>query len=147
MAGQDIRNVEYWQALYRKSLLRFFVLSELAKKPMHGYEIGTAVAVCCDWARPADAMIYPTLREFEDAGLIRCEEVHVGGRRRNVCTLTGSGRQAYEAAATAWSYALPQVEQAVRAAGIDPACCSVPNVTSRIPALSGRQVNREGMAP
>jgi DNA-binding PadR family transcriptional regulator len=116
--------VEYWQALYRKSLLRFFLLSELAKRPAHGYEIGSFVAVCCDWQRPADAMIYPTLRELEEGGYISCEEAEVAGRRRKVCSLTGRGLEAYRAAARAWARALPQIELAIRAAGADPECSS-----------------------
>jgi DNA-binding PadR family transcriptional regulator len=121
-------SVEYWQGLYRKSLLRFFLLAELAKKPMHGYEAATAVAVCCDWPRPADAMIYPMLRELEEGGYIECQEALDGRRRRNVCRLTDRGQAAYRAAAQAWAFALPQLERAVKATGVEPGCCALPNV-------------------
>ncbi len=121
-AERALGSVEYWQALYRKSLLRFFLLSELAKRPGHGYEIASFVAVCCDWKRPADAMIYPMLHELEEGGYITCETAEVSGRQRKVCRLTERGMQAYRAAARAWALVLPQIEQAVTAAGVDPAC-------------------------
>lgn len=128
-SGHALDSVEYWQTLYRKSLLRFFLLSELAKKPMHGYEIASSVAVCCDAQRPADAMIYPTLRELEAGGYVECVAEEVSGRQRKVCRLTDRGRQAYAAAAQAWANALPQVEAAVKAAGVQPACCGAPAVS------------------
>jgi DNA-binding PadR family transcriptional regulator len=129
-AEHALDTVDYWKALYRKSLLRFFLLGELAKRPMHGYEIGSFVAVCCDWKRPADAMIYPTLRELEEGGYIVCEVEEVSGRQRKVCRLTDRGRSAYEAAAKAWALALPQIEIAVRAAGVEPTCCTGDEVCS-----------------
>jgi DNA-binding PadR family transcriptional regulator len=123
-AEHALDTVEYWQALYRKSLLRFFMLAELAKRPMHGYEIGSAVAVCCDSDRPADAMIYPMLRELQDGGYLACESEEVSGRQRRVCKLTERGQAAYKAAAMAWANALPQMEDAVRRAGVQPSCCA-----------------------
>lgn len=124
-AQHDLTQVAYWQGLNRKSLLRFFLLAELNRRPMHGYEIATSVASCCDGVRPTDAMIYPTLRELEEGGYITCEEAEAGGRRRKVCSLTQRGRTAYEAAARAWSFALPQIERAIGNADLDPACCAV----------------------
>ncbi len=112
----------YWQSLNRKSLLRFFVFSALAERPMHGYELADAVSVCCDGVRPTDAMIYPTLKELEKNGYIVCETELNGERKRRVCTLTERGHQAYRSAAQAWTQALPQIESAVHSAGIT-ACC------------------------
>jgi PadR family transcriptional regulator PadR len=114
----------YWQTLNRKSLLRFFLFSALAEKPMHGYELADAVSTCSDGVRPTDAMIYPTLKELEANGYIVCRPEAVGERRRNVCTLTEQGLQAYRAAAEAWSWALPKIETAIHSAGVT-GCCDV----------------------
>lgn len=141
-ADHTLDTVQYWKALYRKSLLRFFLLAELAKRPMHGYEIGSFVAVCCDWKRPADAMIYPTLRALEEGGYIVCEVKEVSGRQRKVCRLTDRGRSAYEAAAKAWTVALPQIKIAVEAAGVHPACCSGDEVYSA-QATPDRHLNKD----
>ena len=115
--------VEYWQGLNRKSLLRFFLFSALHSRPMHGYEIASAIAVCCDGARPTDAMIYPTLKELESEGLLVCTPEQAGGRTRNVCKLTETGEEAFRAAARAWASALPQIESAIRDAGVESECC------------------------
>lgn len=122
----QLAGIEYWQALNRKSLLRFFLFSALAERPMHGYELADAVSVCCDGVRPTDAMIYPTLKELETNGYISCQSVATGARKRNVCTLTEKGMKAYRAAAQAWAQALPQIESAVHSAGVT-GCCSTEN--------------------
>lgn len=120
---QHMTGVGYWQALNRKSLLRFFLFAALAKNPMHGYELADAVAVCCDGVRPTDAMIYPTLKELEANSYISCRAESTGARTRNICTLTQKGMDAYRAAAQAWSQAMPQIESAVHSAGVT-ACCT-----------------------
>lgn len=112
----------YWQSLNRKSLLRFFLFSALAERPMHGYELADAVSVCCDGVRPTDAMIYPTLKELEKNGYITCETELNGERRRKVCSLTEKGHEAFRSAAKAWSQAMPQIESAVHAAGVTDCC-------------------------
>jgi DNA-binding PadR family transcriptional regulator len=120
--AHDMTDVGYWQSLNRKSLLRFFLFAALHERPMHGYEIATEVSVCCDGARPTDAMIYPTLKELESDGYIVCSVKSDGARQRRVCALTEKGEAAFRAAARAWAQALPQIESAVHAAGVT-ACC------------------------
>lgn len=121
--AHDLTELAYWQGLNRKSLLRFFLLAELSKRSMHGYEIANAVSVCCDGVRPTDAMIYPTLRELEQGGYISCETASDGARNRRVCTLTAKGLEAYRAAATAWAWSLGQIESAIDGAGVARNCC------------------------
>ena len=124
LASHELTAIPYWQGLNRKSLLRFFLLAELSKRSMHGYEIANAISVCCDGVRPTDAMIYPTLRELEEGGYITCEDASEGGRTRRVCTLTPKGRKAHEAAATAWAWSLGQIESAIDSAGVARNCCN-----------------------
>jgi DNA-binding PadR family transcriptional regulator len=128
----DLTAVEYWQSLNRKSLLRFFLFAALYERPMHGYEIANAVAVCCDGARPTDAMVYPTLKELEANGYIDCSVESNGARQRKVCALTEKGVAAFRAAAQAWAQALPQIESAVHAAGVTACCGNGRNATEEI---------------
>lgn len=121
--ANDLADVAYWQALNRKSLLRFFMLHQLSSGPTHGYEIGSRIALCCD-ARPTDAMIYTMLKELASGGYVEHETVVVNGRTRKVYSLSEPGFEAYRAAAGAWSMVLPQIEMAVKEAGVDPACCT-----------------------
>mgnify|MGYP000008702419 FL=1 len=113
----------YWQTLNRKSLLRFFSLHQLSSGPLHGYEIGTQIALCCD-SRPTDAMIYPMLKELATGGYVELEIAVINGRKRKVYSLSERGFEAYRAAARAWAMVLPQIEMAVKEAGVEPACCT-----------------------
>ena len=127
----NLASVDYWQTLNRKSLLRFFMLQQLSSGPMHGYEIGTRVALCCD-ARPTDAMIYPMLKELETGGYVELENAVINGRKRKIYSLSGLGVEAYRASAQAWAMVLPQIETAVKEAGIEPACCTTMTIDASI---------------
>jgi DNA-binding PadR family transcriptional regulator len=129
--SNDLLDIGYWQTLNRKSLLRFFMLQQLSQGPMHGYEIGTRIALCCD-ARPTDAMIYPMLKELETGGYVEMETAVIGGRTRKNYSLSQRGVKAYRASAQAWSNVLPQIESAVKEAGVEPACCSTMVIDSSI---------------
>ncbi|MCH7984836.1 MAG: PadR family transcriptional regulator [Chloroflexi bacterium] len=121
--ANDLADVAYWQTLNRKSLLRFFMLQQLNTGPMHGYEIGSRIALCCD-ARPTDAMIYTMLKELASGGYVEFETAVISGRTRKTYSLSEPGIKAYQAAAQAWSMVLPQIEMAVKEAGVEPACCT-----------------------
>lgn len=121
--SNDLTDIGYWQALNRKSLLRFFTLLQLSSGPMHGYEIGTRIALCCD-TRPTDAMIYPMLKELETGGYVELETAVINGRRRKIYSLSELGFEAYRSAAQAWTMVLPQIEMAVKEAGVETTCCT-----------------------
>ena len=129
--ANDLADIAYWQALNRKSLLRFFMLQQLNTGPMHGYEIGSRIALCCD-ARPTDAMIYTMLKELASGGYVEFETVVKSGRTRKIYSLSGTGFAAYRAAAQAWSMVLPQIEMAVKEAGEKPACCTTMVIDSSV---------------
>ena len=129
--ANNLVDVGYWQTLNRKSLLRFFLLQQLSSGPMHGYEIGSRIALCCD-ARPTDAMIYPMLKELETGGYVELETAVINGRKRKIYSLSSLGFDAYRASASAWSTVLPQIEMAVKEAGVEPACCTTMVIDSRI---------------
>ena len=121
--ANDLADVAYWQSLNRKSLLRFFMLQQLHTSPMHGYEIGSRIALCCE-VRPTDAMIYTMLKELASGGYVEFESMVISGRTRKIYSLSDLGSRAYQAAAQAWSMVLPQIEMAVKEAGVEPACCT-----------------------
>ncbi|MBT3862395.1 MAG: PadR family transcriptional regulator [Chloroflexi bacterium] len=133
----DLASIDYWQSLNRKSLLRFFMLQQLSTGPMHGYEIATRIALSCD-ARPTDAMIYPMLKELETGGYVELETVVVNGRKRKNYSLSVLGNEAYRASAQAWANVLPQLETAVKEAGVETACCTTTVIDS---SIFGEQVD------
>ena len=69
-------------------------------------------------------MIYPLLKELETGGYVELEIAVINGRKRKVYSLSERGFEAYRAAARAWAMVLPQIEMAVKEAGVEPACCT-----------------------
>ena len=111
---QALDSPQYWDLTVRRAVSRLFVLSALAERPMHGYELVQAVAEesgnCC---APSDAAIYPTIRDLSEGGYITCEAASQGARKRNVCTLTDRGHDALEVAAEAWGEVLPHLARVI----------------------------------
>lgn len=115
----ELNESEYWEMLINRSVSRFFLLTALHQRPMHGYEVAKFIKAtgCCD---PSDAMIYPALRELLEGGYLECNTESTGGRERKVCSLTEKGEEAYRAAALAWERVLPVISQAAEEAGKRP---------------------------
>ncbi len=105
---------EHWDLTVRRAVSRLFILAALADRPMHGYELGKAVADgsgnCCT---PSDAAVYPALKELSEGGFVARETLSQGGRRRSVCTLTQDGHDVLATAAEAWGAVLPHLERVV----------------------------------
>ncbi|MCC5969240.1 MAG: PadR family transcriptional regulator [Pararhodobacter sp.] len=93
----------YWQGTIKMSLSKYFVLSVLHHKPMHGYEVVQAVERttkgCCS---PTEGTVYPMLNEFAAGGYLAVHSEIVQGRERKVYTLTDKGRAAFQTAVAAW---------------------------------------------
>jgi DNA-binding PadR family transcriptional regulator len=81
--------------MVRRGEVRTLILSALATKPMHGYEVIQALEAQSGgrW-RPSAGSIYPTLQLLADEGLVTADETD--GRR--VYALTDEGRAAADAA-------------------------------------------------
>jgi DNA-binding PadR family transcriptional regulator len=79
----------------RRGEVRPLILSTLAQRPMHGYEVIQELETQSGgrW-RPSAGSVYPTLQLLSDEGLVTSEEVD--GRR--TYTLTEAGRDAAAAA-------------------------------------------------
>ena len=99
----DYSDRAYWQGTIKMSLSKFFVLSALHQKPMHGYEVVQAVARmtkgCCS---PTEGTVYPMLNEFESGHYLSSQDEVVQGRARKVYCLTAKGREAFKVAVAAW---------------------------------------------
>lgn len=99
----DFLSRAYWNGTIKMSLSKFFILSVLHHKPMHGYDVARAVERttngCCS---PTEGTIYPVLREFEEGGYLTSASEVVCGRERKVYTLTAKGREAFKVAVEAW---------------------------------------------
>ncbi len=99
----DYTDRAYWQGTIKMSLSKFFVLSVLHQKPMHGYEVVQAVerttGGCCS---PTEGTVYPVLNEFAAGGYLSSHIEAVQGRERKVYSLTDKGREAFQTAVAAW---------------------------------------------
>jgi PadR family transcriptional regulator, regulatory protein PadR len=99
----DYSDPSYWRGTIKMSLSKFFVLSVLHRKPMHGYEVVQAVEKstngCCS---PSEGTVYPVLNEFEAGGYLSSSNEVVQGRSRKVYALTEKGRDAFQVAVDAW---------------------------------------------
>ena len=107
----SLEQAEHWELAVRRAVSRVFLLSALAERPMHGYELAQEIGVrsgeCC---APSDAAIYPALRELQEGGYITCEVASQGKRSRNVCTLTDAGREVLAVAAESWGKVMPHLQ-------------------------------------
>lgn len=73
--------------------LRFVILSYIAEKPAHGYEIMKGIAEKMGGAyAPSAGVVYPTLSQLEDEGLATV--VAEGGKK--LYTITDAGRKELE---------------------------------------------------
>ena len=117
----DYADKAYWHRTIKMSLSKFFVLSVLHRKPMHGYEIVQAVERttngCCS---PTEGTVYPMLNEFEAGGYLSARAEIVQGRERKIYKLTKKGRAAFQAAVGAWTEATQCILAGKAAAGITP---------------------------
>ncbi|MCC5812235.1 MAG: PadR family transcriptional regulator [Ectothiorhodospiraceae bacterium] len=99
----DYGDPSYWRGTIKMSLSKFFVLSVLHRKPMHGYEVVQAVEKttngCCS---PTEGTVYPMLNEFEAGGYLHSTMEVVHGRQRKIYTVTDKGRHAFQVAVDAW---------------------------------------------
>ena len=120
MDRTNLRSEGYWEFLIKKSVSRFFLLSSLHERPMHGYDIAKHIETCCEgWCKPTDGMIYPTLKELVGEGYLQCASETIGGRTRKLCRLTSKGEEAYRAGARVWAGVLPYLRASVERAGVD----------------------------
>ena len=102
-AEVDYTSPTYWHGLIKMSLSKFFILSVLNQRSMHGYEIAKAVEECTKGCcSPSSGALYPVLKEFVEDDYVTCETEVVSGRQRKVYTLTDKGRQAFKVAVQAW---------------------------------------------
>jgi len=104
----------YWENLVKRSLCRFFLLSQLAKGPVHGYRLNQAIKDACQGCcEPTEAMVYSTMKELMEGGYVECRTEEHQGRKRRVCWLTPVGEESFRAAARVWQRTLPAVGEAV----------------------------------
>jgi PadR family transcriptional regulator PadR len=114
----DLTTPEHWETAINRAASRMFVLAAIAEGPGHGYALARRVRDMCDGCcDPSAGVMYPAIRDLESEGLIACAREAVGGRERNVCTLTAKGEAALRTAAQAWARHLPAIRRVVESAG------------------------------
>ena len=105
---------EYWESLVKKSLCRFILLSQLAKGPLHAYGVNQAIKEACNGCcEPTEAMVYSTMKELQENGLVDSRVEEHQGRRRRVCWLTPEGLEAFESAGKVWERMLPAIQDCI----------------------------------
>ena len=113
----SMQDEAYWENLVKRSLCRFLLLGQLAKGPVHGYQLNLAIRDACQGCcEPTEAMVYSTMKELVEGGYAVCRMEEHHGRQRRVCWLTGEGQGAFRAAGLVWQKMLPTVEEAVNQA-------------------------------
>jgi len=99
----DLLSREYWNGTIKMSLSKFFILSALDEKPLHGYDIASEVERktdgCCS---PKEGTIYPVLKQFAEGGYVTFEIEVVSGRERKVYSITDKGREAFKIGLQEW---------------------------------------------
>jgi len=96
-----------------KGTLSLLILSVLARRPMYGYAIVTAMREdtngAFEWTEGA---LYPSLHKLEAAGLIRGQwQGDPGTRRRRYYYLTDKGRRALSEKRDSWKRLCRAVNQ------------------------------------
>ena len=122
MAKEGMQHEAYWENLVKRSLCRFLLLAQLDKGPVHGYRLNQAIKDACQGCcEPTEAMVYSTMKELVDGGIVECRMEEHQGRQRRVCWLTPAGNESFRAAARVWEKMLPKVEDSVAQAlhGVD----------------------------
>ncbi len=110
----SMQDEAYWENLVKRSLCRFLLLGQLAKGPVHGYQLNLAIRDACQGCcEPTEAMVYSTMKELVEGGYVVCRMEEHQGRQRRVCWLTEDGQEAFRAAGLVWRKMLPTVEEAV----------------------------------
>jgi PadR family transcriptional regulator len=89
----------------KKGSAELLILSLLARRPMHGYELSKLIEVRSDGAvRFKVASLYPLLYRLEQAGLIQGRWVEKAGqRRRRHYRVTAEGHKRLDVQRRTWA--------------------------------------------
>lgn len=76
---------------------KFVILGFLLDESLSGYEIGGLIKQSTNnfW-QESDASIYPTLKLLTNEGLVSSQTAYVGKRRKEIFSITDSGREAFK---------------------------------------------------
>ena len=83
------------------------------------------------------------LKELETDGYVELETAVINGRNRKIYSLSGLGVDAYRASAQVWAMVLPQIETAVKEAGVETPCCTTMVIDSSIIELRGLEPEKQ----
>lgn len=74
------------------NITKFYTLLLLNEGPRHGYEIMVELGKKIG-KKPSAGQIYPLMKSLKKKGLVTCETISVGDRKRKVYTLTQEGKK------------------------------------------------------
>ena len=74
------------------NLTKFYLLTILTKKPMHGYEIMEEIGTVLG-KRPSAGQIYPLINFLNKGGFLKQKIENIGQKKRKVYSLTEKGEK------------------------------------------------------
>lgn len=77
---------------YTTNLTKFYLLTVLGKKPMHGYEIIEELGMLLG-KKPSAGQIYPLINNLNKKGFLNLKVELIGRRRKKVYSLTENGKK------------------------------------------------------
>lgn len=79
----------------QSSTTKYFILSELARKEAHGYEIMTRLEKIMG-KRPSPSQIYPVLKKMRSMGYVTVKTTPLGKKKLKYYKLTLQGRRFFD---------------------------------------------------
>ena len=79
----------------KSSTTKYFLIAELGRKKMHGYELMNRLAVVMG-KKPSPSQIYPVLNRMKSMGYVTVRTKLEGKKKVKYYTLTKSGNKFYE---------------------------------------------------
>src|SRR3990167_7756529 len=80
----------------KSNTTKYFLLNELSRKSMHGYDIITALGKITG-KKPSPSQIYPVLGQLKSLGYVTVKTSLEGKKKVKYYTLTKSGKKFYGA--------------------------------------------------
>lgn len=74
------------------NITKYFIMSELSKKSMHGYEIAVSIEKITG-RKPSPSQIYPVLNRMRSRGYLDVSSIKIGRRRIKRYKLTAKGKR------------------------------------------------------
>jgi PadR family transcriptional regulator, regulatory protein PadR len=83
--------ITFQSSAFLKDFSRFYILLLLFEGQKHGYQIMSSIEERLGQTT-SPSLVYPFLRTLEEQGLVKSQSENIGQKKRNIYTLTNSGK-------------------------------------------------------